>query len=1825
MGKSHREIADIISKNHTCVQKIIVKFKNDGLIENKCGRGKKDIVSDVAKRKILKKIKIDPKALRRNMPLGQNFENFQTAASDATRILIRNINTEWQRLEKHKQLLDAKEEERTSCQEHLRHLHENKSMIEKQLISAERRTQSLKNSHSELKRSLNNIRRQEDKASRNFNSEKQMLSEKLAYYQAKWRERYESRYANKPLIQEYEKAKNALADKREELKILKSALHGCKADIFKAKCERGKRNAEESGFYPLESFIIRIASIGAEVKKLETEESHLLNNIRILQREISNKEKLAQLKTQNAKEVEKTKTTTGLEKIKESIFFKKASEESIKRKEMSDNSYSIPQKIIRTKEDSLLNKYSIKQTKAIHGVVAQTPMRQKGSEDFKGGIQEERIRNRIEKLKLYTPTFFSPPDLSSKNSTKDSTSKEIRRQDNDSVISENCQTSFVKNAIQNQSADLQNENSDNTPSRASDINESRAQLQTLKSKTIHSIQKVNSGQRYVNSQKETAFQSKDYVSPALQTFKEKNKITETRVHMPGKFSKHEQSIKSSITQSFSDTGEKEIPFINETDSIKASRGLSTNSEKEMEFAFETASDILKKTSESYKKTTGFQKEINSPKVLREFCKISDKDRSINETKSEKIQRLHVISEENNSNEINLTTSSAVSLTNRGKIEAFTQKTFSRAQEARKAEDYETSASEILTKYQSYRNAQNMDSERDQQFRYNELAEDSQILENVDEKFTYKRDTGKHQNIQLSQKCKTSSVPAKILQEHTDHMDEEIQDINEDLTTVYENGKSLSTKSDINHEPMDTDHFQDAEILTEDNVLDKKYMSENTVHPEYENLSYDKISEKTISVDVEDNQSSLKISNSSAVIMDKSENEIHVSNSEEVNQLKNILPTSDKHNVSYSHPNEASQEIRDNQPKNVLPASSVLGVSYPITPQDFGNDRVNSMLNKDSAKIQDAAGTILMKPSEKLDEDNERNLHEEIEPPNHINESQFEKSQSSSQLNVQEPEGISPMIYQEALSSANSSLVENGTSLNKVVEAGILPCSSKSSASSEMQYYTPKSTDFSSRLLPNFHSPAIDETKPLTPQEARNAPSPFDFEKHMKVLGDLKKTPTFMYQTRQMYKNDNDSLPKEPQSQEPNEIGKDLFSTFSFFEGSMTGKETSPKAKENEKSKTEDTGFLSFALEDYLADSPASPAEAGKEKSMFSFSSDSPKAGVKSPPGFFPLFAADTQETSKEAKSDPEDIRRPHDSHTTEPFLDLCFTPEGFKGECRGLSECWVSKYENYSLKQCRYNGYRETFCCPDWTEENFQIVSSYTIRQSSVHRVKVVETTTIPVKSLFDLVVKPIISSILNLNADGDDQTSQQSTQKPPVTEPPIRVPEPVFTRLPIWNPPVTPARMVMTTKKSFIAPTRNPVMAQSSNRNGYNIITYKEPCNGSIIKQKWVLYCIYQKSSNGSNIVPTRSPVMAQSFNRDRFSTVSTRKPVVSQSFYRNTSSMVPTRNPATLQSFNRNESNVVPTRNSPASQYFTTKKTTKSQITRATVPSIIMPSAAPNFEGCGRKYSKHGPLFDARKIQTYVIGGHDAKEHWPWMVAIHLSRNRSPPKFMCGGSLITTRHVLTAAHCFDTRSHRDRYSVLVGTSNITINTKEPAVISSGELIEVLNIRIHEQYVPKIHYNDIAVLTLESKATLSEFIFPVCLPSTKDLKAVTSYANVTLTGWGHTAYGGTESKILQEVDLQIIPLSRCQRSYEEFKTKALSQGIITDMLCAGDPQGGIDACQGDSGGPLVMENEDRWIQVGIVSFGFRCGAENYPGVYTRVSAYMRWISRILSEYQYYV
>ncbi|GFU83148.1 HTH_Tnp_Tc3_2 domain-containing protein [Trichonephila clavipes] len=81
-GKSYREIAKIVGRSHSCVQKTIGRFKSDGLIENKSGRGRKSILSDVSKRKVLKDIKIDPKLSAVKL------------ASETSRIMGRSVSAE---------------------------------------------------------------------------------------------------------------------------------------------------------------------------------------------------------------------------------------------------------------------------------------------------------------------------------------------------------------------------------------------------------------------------------------------------------------------------------------------------------------------------------------------------------------------------------------------------------------------------------------------------------------------------------------------------------------------------------------------------------------------------------------------------------------------------------------------------------------------------------------------------------------------------------------------------------------------------------------------------------------------------------------------------------------------------------------------------------------------------------------------------------------------------------------------------------------------------------------------------------------------------------------------------------------------------------------------------------------------------------------------------------------------------------------------------------------------------------------------------------------------------------------------------------------------------------------------------------------------------------------------------------------------------------------------------------------------------------------------------------------------------------------------------
>ncbi|XP_076759193.1 proclotting enzyme [Xylocopa sonorina] len=233
--------------------------------------------------------------------------------------------------------------------------------------------------------------------------------------------------------------------------------------------------------------------------------------------------------------------------------------------------------------------------------------------------------------------------------------------------------------------------------------------------------------------------------------------------------------------------------------------------------------------------------------------------------------------------------------------------------------------------------------------------------------------------------------------------------------------------------------------------------------------------------------------------------------------------------------------------------------------------------------------------------------------------------------------------------------------------------------------------------------------------------------------------------------------------------------------------------------------------------------------------------------------------------------------------------------------------------------------------------------------------------------------------------------------------------------------------------------------------------------------------------------------------------------------------------------------------------------------------------------------------KNRNRLVGGRPTSPtEWPWMVAL-LRRNQTQ---YCGGVLITDRHVLTAAHCVYSFNLRD---IIVRLGEYDFTTTEETTAIDFAISEV---RVHQDFNLITLENDIAIIKMHRPTVFDSYIWPVCLPPVDE-----TFENKigVVTGWGTRYYGGPVSTVLMEIDVPIWPQSKCVNSFV--------QRIPNTVICAGAYEGGRDACQGDSGGPLLHQlGNGRWINIGIVSWGIRCGEPGRPGIYTRVSSYLDWI-----------
>lgn len=221
---------------------------------------------------------------------------------------------------------------------------------------------------------------------------------------------------------------------------------------------------------------------------------------------------------------------------------------------------------------------------------------------------------------------------------------------------------------------------------------------------------------------------------------------------------------------------------------------------------------------------------------------------------------------------------------------------------------------------------------------------------------------------------------------------------------------------------------------------------------------------------------------------------------------------------------------------------------------------------------------------------------------------------------------------------------------------------------------------------------------------------------------------------------------------------------------------------------------------------------------------------------------------------------------------------------------------------------------------------------------------------------------------------------------------------------------------------------------------------------------------------------------------------------------------------------------------------------------------------------------LLKAAVAEEKIVGGFPAANgRYPWFTGLLSSKNGSP---YCGGTLVAPNVVYTAAHC-----PQPAY-VMIGCMTFTDTACDRIAVTTS----VVHSSFTQRPVPKY---DFRIVTLAASSTKQ------VVPNIADASwaSIKSGVEVTVIGFGTTSSGGSQSKNLLEVQVDVVANSKCASQYPS------AAPIDSTMLCAS--RTGKDSCQGDSGGPLFVKcPAGNDVLLGVVSWGYGCADPNYPGVY---------------------
>ncbi|CAF4369257.1 unnamed protein product [Rotaria socialis] len=281
------------------------------------------------------------------------------------------------------------------------------------------------------------------------------------------------------------------------------------------------------------------------------------------------------------------------------------------------------------------------------------------------------------------------------------------------------------------------------------------------------------------------------------------------------------------------------------------------------------------------------------------------------------------------------------------------------------------------------------------------------------------------------------------------------------------------------------------------------------------------------------------------------------------------------------------------------------------------------------------------------------------------------------------------------------------------------------------------------------------------------------------------------------------------------------------------------------------------------------------------------------------------------------------------------------------------------------------------------------------------------------------------------------------------------------------------------------------------------------------------------------------------------------------------------------------------------------------------------PNVYSCNNRNTSCGcSKVNVAFSSLRIIGGGEAVPYsWSMIVSLRYDclNNGNFTTHCCGGTILNSYYILTAAHCVD---KINLSSVL--SQNITIAAGIHNLTEINQTIRrVDQIFIHPEYAGQqdLFKNDIAILHLSEPLDLdtNPFITQTCRPlrmnSSENIMAYPSNGSkLAVVGWGAANRpANIKPQLLQQLYIRTI--------HHNDSTCARSIGHVTVQFCGGVYEGGKGICYGDSGGPIFEWLGDRWEQVGISSYMMNgCASVGYQSVFTRLAAFYDWIEEVINQ-----